>query len=388
MEETVKNLLLVIIIGVIKIESLFGLGLDFGGYIYENFSLYSKPASAGLFGIQENNDVLPVNIIRARLRPTLNFSEDSRITMQYEADLLYSRLNIPMVGGSGMTNRQALDLHWRFYDTNSLVAQHFIDMLYFKQIFGFGELTFGRQVISWGVGRIWQPTDLFNPINPANFSKLEKDGADALSMKFYLGSFTDLEVVTDFRKNVKDYNYGGRFRTNFEEFDLSAIAGYFDRKVVAGGDFAGNVGGAGVRGEGIFSYSPTSTDSNYVRFILGVDYQFTSELYGLLEYQYNGRGTICKSCYDLQSLMKGEIQNVGLNYIAIQANYLPHPLVTLSGGGMLNMNDLSGYTNLSCTVNALQNLNVGIGGFYFFGGTLDEFWYYPSALYLSGQWFF
>ena len=40
-----------------------------------------------------------------------------------------------------------------------------------------------------------------------------------------------------------------------------------------------------------------NTDSNYIRFILGLDYQLTGDLYALIEYQYNGEGTTDKSEY-------------------------------------------------------------------------------------------
>ncbi|OGU12482.1 MAG: hypothetical protein A2X61_02620 [Ignavibacteria bacterium GWB2_35_12] len=362
--------------------------LDFSGYLYDVPTFYFKPASADFFGLEDNENIYPMNLTRLRLRPTLNFSENSRITMQYEANLLFSKMPIPLVEGTGMTNRQALDLHWRFYNKNNFTAQHFIDILYYKHIFDFAEVVFGRQVISWGVGRIWQPTDLFNPINPANFSKLEKDGADAFSAKFFISDFTDFELVCNFRENQKDYNYGARFRTNFSEYDVSAMAGYFDRKVIVGGDFTGNFFNAGLRGEGIFSYDPDSPDSNYVRAILGLDYQFTSELYGLIEYQFNGRGTACKDCYDFDRLKRGEIQNVGLNYVTVQSNYQIHPLVTINAGAMLNINDLSGYFNAGVTYSIFESLNLSLGGMYFIGSEKDEFWYYPSAVYLSGQWFY
>lgn len=361
---------------------------DFSGYLYDVPTFYLKPASADFFGLEENKDIYPMNLTRLRLRPTLNFGENSRITMQYEADLLFSKFPMPLVEGTGMTNRQAVDLHWRFYNKNNFTAQHFIDILYYKHTFDFAEVVFGRQVISWGVGRIWQPTDLFNPINPANFSKLEKDGADALSSKIFISEFTDLELVCNFRENIKDYNYGARFRTNFSEYDVSVMTGYFDRKVILGGDFTGNFFNAGLRGEGIFSYDADSPDSNYVRAILGLDYQFTSELYTLIEYQYNGRGTTCKECYDIPRLMRGEIQNVGLNYVTVQSNYLIHPLVTINAGVMMNINDMSGYTNAAVTYSILESLNLSLGGMYFIGSEKDEFWYYPSAFYLSGQWFY
>ena len=51
-------------------------------------------------------------------------------------------------------------------------------------------------------------------------------------------------------EKLNNSNGGFRFRTNYSEYDLSLIGGYFDKRIVIGGDFAGNLFEAGVRGEG------------------------------------------------------------------------------------------------------------------------------------------
>lgn len=308
--------------------------------------------------------------------------------MHYELDMIWSKYSLPYLTGVDMTNRQALDLRWTLVDEEKFKAQHYIDMLYYKHLFDFGEITFGRQVISWGVGRIWQPMDLFNPINPANFSKFEKDGADAVSAKIYLGMFSDIEVVYNFREKWGDANFGGRYRTNFQMFDLAIMAGYFDKRAILGASFEGDVMGAGIRGEGIFSYNDNDTDSNFVRFILGADYQFTPDLYALIEYKFNGEGTDCKTCYDIQRLFRGEILNVSRNYITAQANYKLHALVNLNAGGNINLNDESGYSNLAIEWEALSNLKLSAAGIYFWGDMMSEYSFYSTTYYLMGQFYF
>jgi hypothetical protein len=295
---------------------------------------------------------------------------------------------LPYLNTSGMTNRQALDLNWSLIKENKFQANHYIDMLYFKQMFDFGEVTLGRQVISWGVGRIWQPLDLFNPINPANFSKFEKDGADAISAIIYLGMFSDLELVYNFRENWEDANFGGRFRTNYEMFDLSLMLGYFDDQSVVGSSFSGDLYGAGVRGEGIFSYNSDHPDSSFFRVILGADYQFTPEFYALIEYLYNGEGTDCRYCYEIERLFKGEILNVARHYLAAQSTYKIHPLVNVNLGGSMNLNDQSAYINLSVAYDFLEDFKLTAAGIFFHGDDLSEYSYYSTAFYLLGQFYF
>ncbi len=368
---------------------------DIRGYVYDLPIFQRYPKAAELFQPEGDNDDIIMNLTRFRLMPELFIGDNSRITMHYELDASLSNSTMMSMYEKGKTNRQIAELYTEFAKGNidSSVyysAEHYIDMLYFKHLFDFGEITFGRQVISWGAGRIWQPTDLFNPINPANFTKFERDGADAVSFKYYLGSFSDLELVYNFRETWKKGNFAGRYRTNTGEYDLTAMAGYFDEKIIIGGDFAGSLWEAGVRGEAVYAFNQNDADSNYVRFILGADYQITSKLYALMEYQYNGEGTSEKEKYILylQRLMQGEIQNIGVHYLALSADYQAHPLVNINLSSISNTGDGSGFLNLGCTYNILENLNIGAGAAVFWGEKLSEYWYYSTSYYLNLQFYF
>ena len=361
--------------------------LDFSGYFY---NLPAIQKTSELFGSNiTDKDYFLADISRLRFTPVVNFGMNTQVHLDYEINTFVSDITIPGFAFTNIAaNRQAVDLNWNLAEEKKFQANHFIDRLFIKQFFDWGELVFGRQRISWGVGRIWQPTDLFNQINPANFSKFEKDGADAISSKLYLGRFTDLELVVNFREMFEDYNYGARFRTNFNEFDVSALAGHFDKRVVAGGDFAGNLFDAGIRGELMISADKFDPQSNFYKALLGIDYQFNSKLYGLLEYKHNGEGSECKLCYDLEKLGRGEIINLGLDYLAAQATYQLHELWNLSLLSNTNLNDESGFVSSSLSYDALQNLYLSLSAMYFYGDELDEYWYYSSAGYLTLEYYF
>ncbi|MFQ5798231.1 MAG: hypothetical protein ACE5H0_05995 [Bacteroidota bacterium] len=285
-------------------------------------------------------------------------------------------------------NRQTVDLRWDPVRSIHFTVSHFVDRFYLRQSFNFGNITIGRQRIAWGTGRVWNPTDLFNPINPASFDKIEKDGADALSVKFYFGSFTDLALVYNLQSSFGQNNVGFRFRTNVGAYDLSTVGGYFDKRIIVGGDFAGNFFDAGIRGEGIVSARRENLESNFVKFIVGLDHQFTSRLYALIEYQFNGEGTTDRNAYDLSRLEAGEILNLGRNYLFIQASYLFHPLLTVASSVNANLNDGSGFIGGLASFSAAENFSVHLGGQVSYGNRLDEYWYYPDAAYLKGDVYF
>ena len=308
--------------------------------------------------------------------------------MEYEADVLYSKQNEFSFLNPTSTNRQILNLKWNIYDKNNLNVSHYIDRLYFRQGFRNGNIIIGRQRIAWGVGRVWSPIDLFNPINPANYSKIEKDGADAVSFTYSFGSFTDLNLVYNPHDKIQNSNAGFRFRTNIDEYDLAFVGGHFDDRFVLGGDFAGNFFDAGIRGEGIISMDKYDLSNNYVRFIFGMDNQFTSKLYGMFEYQYNGEGALNKDSYDLLALLDGRVINLSRNYLFISASYQITPLLTVTAAQNMNLNDGSGFSNISGSYSLSDNSTLDLGALISYGSRFSEYWYYPSSVYLQGQLFF
>ena len=347
--------------------------------IYQN----ARPSLADTFSIAQHQFL---NISRVRLRPTFTLSSDAELALEYEANAFSfsSALLLPM---QPETRRQVVDLTWQPVHEAHLSVFHYVDRFYYKQMFSAAEMVIGRQRISWGTGRVWNPTDLFNPVSPSSFAKIEKDGVDAASLKYFLGQFTDLMLVVNPEQNASA-NFGGRFRTNIHEMDWSLVAGYFDRRIVIGGDMASNLFAAGIRAEAILSALRSDFHSNFVKYIVGLDNQFTPELYALVEYHYNGEGSTERGAYDLRRLAAGEILNVGKNYLIIEGLYLAHPLVTLSLSLTGNLNDGSHLVNGAIAYSAAADFLLYAGCQLSIGEDRDEYWYYPSSVYLKGEIYF
>jgi hypothetical protein len=359
---------------------------SFSGYVL-TFPSYQR-LNASPAGMLVTRPDQYADVSRIRLRPVVELWNDARFSLEYEIAGTY-RSSVGLFSQTAEHNqRQVVRLTWDLCNSEKFQLTHCVDRLYFKQDFRWGEAVLGRQRISWGTGRIWNPTDLFNPINPASYAKVEKDGVDAAMIKFRLGDFTDLSLVTNPQQDWQTSNSGFRFRTNFSEFDVSVMGGYFDRRVVVGGDFAGNLLDAGVRGETIFSVDQNHPRSNFTKVVLGADYQFTSQLYGLLEYQFNGAGTMEKSSYDLNGLLHGAIVSLGRDYCAAQCSYLAHPLVTVSGSWISNLDDGSSFLGAVVTYSAAEELAVAVGCQVFQGNTFSEFWYYPLNIYAKVDLYF
>jgi hypothetical protein len=361
-------------------------GMDFPGYSANYLSYqHLAPDAARLFGVDSYSTEA---LSRLRLKPAVTLSSTSRIGLEYEIDAIYQTSGPLFPLELGRTSRQIVDLTWNPVDDDHFSLIHTVDRLYFRYGPQSGEVVLGRQGITWGTGRIWNPTDLFNPINPVDYARTEKPGTDALSLKVYLGAFSGVNLVVQPQDRGEDWNSGYRLTLHAGEYDFSLMGGYFDRRVVAGGDFAGNLFEAGTRGEGIISMDPGPGDSAFVKFILGIDQQLTSRLYGLIEYHFNGEGKARRQDYDIARLMAGRIINLGRHFVFIEADYLVHPLWNLSLSLDQSLTDGSGFAGFLLTYSASGSADIALGAQRTFGGDLTEFWYYPSSLYLRGTLYF
>jgi hypothetical protein len=360
--------------------------LEFSGYVVD-FPVYQRTTQtiAQLFGTEQDQFL---NITRVRLRPTAHLWSGAFLVLEYEASALYQSTSQLITESPDRRRRQLVDLTWNPVSERHFTLLHFVDRLFLRQTSNLGDFTLGRQRISWGTGRVWNPTDLFNPINPTTFSKIEKDGVDAFSAKFHLGSFTDLHLVVNPENAWKTVNSGARFRTNVSEFDFSVMVGGFDKRLVVGGDVAGNLFDAGVRGEIIAVPGRNSSDTGHVKFILGADYQFTAEFYGMIEYHYNGEGRTTKERYELLRLLRGDILNVARDYLAATGSYMIHPLVNSSVSLTFNLNDGSRFVSGVVTYLAGEEISISLGAQLFGGNEFTEYWYYPHSVFLKADVFF
>jgi hypothetical protein len=158
---------------------------------------------------------------------------------------------------------------------------------YFTVRYGAAELTAGRQRIAWGTAHFWSPADAFNPISPLQVEADVREGVDAAQLSVHLPKNFHWSVVYAPQEGIDRSTEATRFATNVHNFDVAAFAGRFQRDWIAGGTFAGQWGGAGLRGELTYTWSATASESSALRLAAGSDYAFTSKLYVVGEYFYN-----------------------------------------------------------------------------------------------------
>jgi len=295
-----------------------------------------------------------------------------------------------------------LPLDWTVQESGSLLWRHELDRLNVRFSFTAADMVIGRQAISWGVGRIWTPSDLFVAFSPIEIDREFKAGVDALSLKVPLGAFSQLEMVyAAFDDDFSKHNAAVRIQKNSENFILGLMGGKIFRDAVIGPFFDGELNGVGVRGEFTLTHNTGHTQQErrtFVRGVGNVDYRFANGLYALLEYYMNGFGETEPEDYprlfSSERLARGEIFNVGRHYLGTSLMYEPHPLVQASLFSLWNLLDQSFLLGPLLVVSLSNEADLRAGAYFPFGTGLvgsrvrDEFGLSPQVYYLQIRWYF
>ena len=220
---------------------------------------------------------------------------------------------------------------------------------------------FGRQAVSWGNGLIYNPMDFLNPFDPAAVDTEYKSGDDMLYSQYLLDSGSDWQLVNVQRRDEEGDVSSGVSSTALKfhgfglewEYDL-LLAEHYDQ-FIAGAGAVVNVGESVLRGD------VTLTDGRR-EWVTSLDLNWSySWVWGghnvsaVAEYFYNGFG-LSGSDYSTQKilddrdladrLVRGELFNVGRNYLAGSLLVEWTPLLNITPNLFVNLNDGSALAQL------------------------------------------
>jgi len=309
-----------------------------------------------------------------------------------------------LAGPQATTNhrRSLLPLDWTVRETGSVLWRHELDRLNVRLSLPLADVVIGRQAISWGVGRIWTPADLFVAFSPVEIDREFKAGVDAVSLKVPLGSFSQLEAVyAAFADDFPRHALAVRLQRTVGGFVLGTMGGKFFRDVVIGPFLDGEIKGVGVRGEFTLTHNTGRARGErrtFIRGVGGVDYRFANGLYALLEYYCNGFGEGDPAQYPRlfgsARLSRGEIFNVGRHYLGGTLEYEPHPLIKATLFGLWNLLDQSRLIGPFLEVSLSNEADLRTGVYLPFGTGLvgprvqSEFGLYPHVYYVELRLYF
>jgi hypothetical protein len=179
-----------------------------------------------------------------------------------------------------------------------------------------------------------------------------KAGNDGARILLALGDFTQGEFVWAFGRDADpDRSAGvGKFKTLVKDYDLSVLGGWVQADIVAGGDFAGDLGdtGIGLHGEVLFNHVKDGSD--YLDFLIGLDYRFPGRgPYVLGEYYYYGAGAtntegLNQVLRDNRILSRGTLL-LGRHNLGLGTSYEILPILMGMFNVLVNLTDPSAILN-------------------------------------------
>lgn len=172
-------------------------------------------------------------------------------------------------------SQEAVDLSATWFNTTSTVLHSNIERLWFEYRNPEWNLRAGRQRINWGMTNTWNPNDIFNAYNFLDFDYEERPGSDAIKLQYMLNDFSNIEIAfagTDHR-SISAIKYA----TNYKNYDLQFLAGFYKNRFTAGLGWAGSINDAGFKGEAQFFAGNDSLP--HLNATVEADYIFTNGLY-------------------------------------------------------------------------------------------------------------
>ena len=268
------------------------------------------------------------------------------------------------------------DLSRTISDSDDLIATHSIDRLSLSYSAPSFVVRVGRQALTWGSGMAFRPMDLVAPFSPATMDTEFKPGADMIYMQWLMNDGSDLELIAVPRREVaggpatmEASTFGMRYQTSVGDLGVNVIAARDHGDWTAGLGLSGSLGGAAWNAEIV----PTQLADGSVRTSGMVNISTAIGVFGKTamvfgEYFHNGFGesgnaiSLATLSPELvERMSRGQVFNVGQDYLSLGLSMELTPLVSIGGGGIINLADQSyvGSAQLNWSIGDNSNLMIG-----------------------------
>ncbi len=287
------------------------------------------------------------------------------------------------ITGSQVASRRLVDFDHVLADRDGLLVQHDLDLLAARLILPKGELVVGRQVLSWGTGHFWNPTDLLSPFAPTDVDREVRHGVDAVRFSLPLGKTSLLDVL--YLPQKQGWAQGGvvRAQANLKGYDVSFSAAKYVSDCVLGADTAGDIGPVGVHAELAYTLGlanldgsgPVSVEERFLRGVAGLEWRPAGDWIVDAEYYFNGFGATDPAEYGAKlrsdRVVRGEVFGAGRHYLGLGAVWRATELLSMQTRLLSNVADPSAIVVPVLEYWAKQSVIVRAGGYLPIGTSPD-----------------
>lgn len=235
--------------------------------------------------------------------------------------------------------------------------------------FADGDLTIGRQAITFGSARMINPTDVFLPFSLGTLNTEYRIGVDAVRFQKAWGELGEIDIGLVSGDGAQSENSAAFIQAkqnwNGKDFNFSLIR--FAEQTLIGGGLETALGNFGFWLE----IASVNGPSDYQRGSVGLDYAFTANTFAMIEYHASTAGTTDTDQYlnhfESLSFTTGGVFLLGEHYIIASLSQTLSPLWQASVQTIMNLDDDSSFTMLSTNYNIAEDFYLDLGVYLFNG---------------------
>lgn len=230
----------------------------------------------------------------------------------------------------------------------------------------------GKQRLYWGVGRVFQPLDIFNRANYFD-PDYERLGSNAVLGYWAVNPVTSMRVVFTPMHDLEHSQSSMRIGSSVFKHDIGITVMHRSepQHTLIGAEIAGELL-AGYWGE--YRYSRLD-DGDYSQFVIGLDYTFPPGLYIMSELFFDGSGVAEADLYDFERITTGERVTLAQRYLYVSAGMFPDPFAVLQPrlAGLINLDDDGFILMPHLMVSLFENTEITFGCNLIYGRGTSEF---------------
>ncbi len=199
----------------------------------------------------------------------------------------------------------------------------------------------GLQRIPFGVGRIWNPIDVFNPIDITSIETNERKGTESIRYEYAINELSNFDITLSKNRHalrIKGY-------LNVADFALIFIKDKRNSLDIVGVEAEGELLNTDItlRGEG-GRFLDTKTDESYYSYILGVERGFENSIILLAEFYQNTK--------------------LKTKQLALNLSYQPSPIWTINLLGLGSLDNKTLTLSPSFTYSLSDESTLVAGAFF------------------------
>lgn len=254
----------------------------------------------------------------------------------------------------------------------------------------YGDLFIGDHTLSagllrvpFGVGKLWTPTDLFNPYDATALETGERQGVFGLHGRAATSDLGQLELIATMDRERSTGKTGFRYKSFIGAADLAVSLIHSEEVKMVGFEAEGNLGdtGAEVRGEGGW-FDEADRDDPYFHGIAGIEYGLPDTTHVFtLEAHYNEAGGMGTG----GTLPGAETDK---HHLGAVWSWQPTPLATLTGTWIAGLDRGDGLTGAALDYSLGNETLLFLAANLYYGPETTELGGLPDALFMGVETFF